>query len=390
MKWKTLIAAGITMALWHAHALAEGSIEERIAAMERRIQDLENRVAAQDKTIVEKERQIAELQEDEGGWFDSTEVSGLIEIEAGRENPYEGDNASDVSVATVELGVAAQVHDWVGGEVVLLYEEGETDLEVDVATVTVGPPDGPWSFTAGQYYLPFGTFETTMISDPLTLEVGETRDTALQLGFSSGGLHGAVFGFNGDNTDNGKDRISGYGAAIGYSMENETSAFDLNLSYINDIGDSDSLQDLIRGNLGGSDEEDNEVDDHVAGWSAAARLRYGNISLMGEYLAAREDFESTEVEFDGDGAEPSSWMTEVAYDFSFAGREATFALGYQGTDEALALELPEERFLVGLSFELFEGTALAFEWAHDDDYDEKDGGSGEDANIITAQLATEF
>jgi len=386
MKLRTLIAAGITITLWHAHALAEGSIEERIAAMERRIQYLEDRVAAQDRAIVDKDRQIAELQEN--SWFNSTEVSGLIEIEAGRESPYEGDDASDVSVATVELGIAAQVHDWVGGEVVLLYEEGETDLEVDVATVMIGPPDGPWSFTAGQYYLPFGTFETNMISDPMTLEVGETRDTALQFGFSSGGFHGAVFGFNGDNTDDGKDRISGYGAAMGYSMENETSAFDLNLSYINDIGDSDSLQDLIRDNLGS--EEDNEVDDHVSGWSAAAHLRYGNVSLIGEYLAAREDFQSNEVEFDGDGAEPSSWMTEVAYDFNFAGREATFALGYQGTDEALALELPEKRFLVGLSFELVEGTALAFEWAHDDDYDKKDGGSGKNANIVTAQLATEF
>lgn len=386
MKLRILIAAGITINLWHAHALAEGSIEERMAALERRIQYLEDRVAAQDRAIVDKDRQIAELQE--SGWFDSTEVSGLIEIEAGRESPYEGDDASDVSVATVELGVAAQVHDWVGGKVVLLYEEGETDLEVDVATVTIGPPDGPWSFTAGQYYLPFGTFETNMISDPLTLEVGETRDTALQFGFSSGGFHGAIFGFNGDNTDNGKDRISGYGAAMGYSMENETSAFNLNLSYINDIGDSDSLQDLIRDNLGS--EEDNEVDDHVSGWSAAAHLRYGNVSLIGEYLAAREGFQSNEVEFDGDGAEPSSWMTEVAYDFNFAGREATFALGYQGTDEALALELPEKRFLVGLSFELIEGTALAFEWAHDDDYDKKDGGSGENANIVTAQLATEF
>ena len=37
-----------------------------------------------------------------------------------------------------------------------------------------------------------------------------------------------------------------------------------------------------------------------------------------------------------------------------------------------------------------DNTALSFEWAHDTDYDVADGGTGENADTLTAQLAVEF
>lgn len=100
----------------------------------------------------------------------------------------------------------------------------------------------------------------------------------------------------------------------------------------------------------------------------------------------------SEMEFEGEGAEPTSYMVEAASDFELAGRPATFALGYQETDKAAALELPEERFLVGLSVEMMDGVALAVEGAFDEDYGDPETNdySGEDADIVTFQLATEF
>ena len=409
---KTLVVAGTALLIWHLPALAQETIEERLANMERRIQYLEKRVSAQDEVIIEKDRQIAKLMESENqgaqedGWLNSVEVSGLVEVEAAYEDPYEGDSTSDAVLATMELGVAARITDWVGTEVVLLHEEDETDIEVDVATMMIGPADGPWSFTAGQYFVPFGTFESNFISDPMTLELGETRESALQFGFESNGFHGALFAFNGDNDEDGDDRFASFGAALGYSAEREESGFAVNLSYISDIGDSDSLRDIIADGLAaGPDGEiedlemtpddetadnDADYDSHVSGWSASAVLRLGNLSLLAEYLGASEDFEAHEIEFDGKGAEPSSYMLEAALDFDLAGKPATVAVGYQETDEALALELPEERFLLGFSVEMMEGVALAVEGAFDEDYGKSDGGTGKDADIVTVQLATEF
>ncbi len=379
MELKTVIVAGAATLFWHTAGWAQSAADDRLTGVERRIQYLEERVAAQDEAIVEKDRRIAELSEGQGGWFDAVEIGGLVELEGSYSNPYEGNDETDAAVATVELGVAAQVHDWAGGEVVLLHEEDDTPLEVDVAMVTVGPPDGPLSFVGGQYYLPFGTFETNLISDPLTLEVGETRETAVQLGFSSEGFSGSVYAFNGDNNRNGKDRIAGYGAAVGFSMEREEAGFGLNLSYINDIGDSDSLQGTL---------ESNDIADRVPGWAVGVTLGLGGVSVIGEYLAALDDFDANDVPLGG--AEPSSWMVEAAYDLDTGDRAVTLAVGYQGTDEALALELPETRFLVGLSIDVFEQVALAVEWARDEDYGRSDGGTGQNADTFTAQLAVEF
>ena len=177
---------------------------------------LEERVAAQDRAIVEKDRRISSLTPREDAWFDRMEVGGVVEVEA----VSPGAGKSDADVATVELGAAVQVHDRAGAEAVPLYED-EENLNVDAATLTAGPPDGPWSFTAGRYALPFGT--TSLVSDPVTLEIGETA-----LGFD--GFGASAFAFNGGLDRGGGDRISGFGAAAGYAMESEDSAFGVNVS----------------------------------------------------------------------------------------------------------------------------------------------------------------
>ena len=374
------------MVTWHMPVLALETIEERIANMERRIQFLEERAASQDKEIAEKDRQLAKLSGQGDGWLNSIEISGVVEVEAAYADPSGGNEESDAAVATVELGIAAQISDMVSAEVVLLHEEDDTPLEVDVATMTFG--SGPWAVMVGQYFVPFGVFESSFISDPLTLELGETRESALQFGFESGGFHGAVYTFNGNLDEDGDSEIDSFGVAAGYSAEGEGTEFGVNLAYISDIGDSDSLQDLINESLSG----DVDYDSQVGGWSASALLRFGNLSLLTEYLGATENFEVDELAFEGEGAEPTSYMIEAALKFELASIPATFAVGYQKTDEAAALELPEERFLVGLSVEMMEGVTLAVEGTFDEDYGNSDAGdySSGDADIVTLQLATEF
>jgi len=195
-----ILAAAIASALaWPAQSSAGN--EAQLERLEQRIQYLEQRVQSQDEVIRDKDRHLEALMGDEpgGDWFRNVEIGGLIDLEVGYSDPYDADSTSDVTVATVELGIAAQVTDWVAGEITLLYEQDEMDLEVDVATITVAPPDGRWFVNAGQFYLPFGVYETNLVSDPLTLEIGETRETSVQFGFESAGASGSVYVFNGDN-----------------------------------------------------------------------------------------------------------------------------------------------------------------------------------------------
>jgi len=332
-------------------------VDDRLTDSEKRIHYLENRIANQEQTMLEKEAT-------------GFRIRGLIEIEA-----MSGDGDSDISLATAELGIYGRVNDMIEGELTFLYE-GET-TDVDVAAIHIAPSGSHWSSSIGQIYVPFGAFETNMISDPLTLELGETRENAVRVNFQSDGLLASAYLFNGSNKQHGgaDDRIDNFGLSLAYAAE----GFVIGYGYINDIGDSDNLQDAINANLGS-----NDIQAHVPGHTLNARFEFGAFDVIAEYLAAGDHFEVTELPFSGTGAKPSAMNIEAGYTFELAGKAATFAVGAQRSREAEVLELPKSRVMSALSVAIAKNTTLAFEYARDEDY------AGEKSNTLTAQLAVEF
>ena len=320
---------------------------------------------------------------------DHVELSVLAEVEGSSADNFAGEDTSDIVLATVEIGLDATVSEWSSAHILLLYEEGEENdhLMVDEGTITIGNLEKfPFYLTAGKMYVPYGNFESNMVSDPLTLEIGETGDSAIQIGFEAGGFYGSIYGFNGDVNEAGEhgDYIDNFGANAGFTMENDIIAMDVGLGYITNIGDTDGLGDFLDGAVA------SEVKDYVDGISAHAIVTVGPFSMVAEYLAALDDFELGEIDFDGSGAEPKAYNFEVAFSTELIARETTFAIGYQATDEALALELPESRIIGTASMEIMPYTALAVEYFHDEDYSRSDGGTGNDADTLTIQLALEF
>jgi hypothetical protein len=404
-------AVALTLAAGLVPALRAQTLEDRVEALERENQRMREQLAVQDERIQgapervkDLEDQLADKQRTGASWFENIEISGLVEVEAGYFEPFTGDpSESDIVLATFELGILSQIGDWieVGGS--LLYEEDDTDLEVDTAFATIYNPDvAPVYLTAGQIYVPFGVYETNLVSDPLTLEIGETRETTALLGVEYQGIGASVYGFNGDNKLNGDSRISSWGANLSYAWEQDDVAVAASAGWINNLGDSDSLQDTLSDNRNATFEELLEAEDpradtfstdpvnRTAGWTAAIGVVVGQFNFIGEYLSATDNFDPDSLSFKDNGAEPSAWNIELGYSFPVLGKETVAAVAYQGTDEALALELPKESWLVGWSIGIFENTALSFEYRHDSDYDEDDGGTGESGNSFVAQLAVEF
>ena len=327
------------------------------------------------------------LAAEENQWSTGVTVTGLVQVEARYNQDYDEVDASDFVVDELGVGIEAQVHKWATAQIVFLYEEGSTPLEIDEAIITLGNLEAsPVYLSTGQLYVPFGNFESNMISDPLTLELAEAREKALQLGFEAGGAYGSVYGFNGSTQDDANNTIDHYGAQIGFAMETGPASFDLGIGYISDIGDSDGLTDAL-----GGDNVANLVNyDYVGGLGAHLILNFGTLNLVGEYVMALDTFKKDHLAFNGYGAEPKAWNAEVGYTFNLANKEITFALGYQGTEEALALGLPEKRYLGGLSVGIFQNTTFSLEYAFDEDYSQSEGGTGEDANQVILQLAVEF
>jgi hypothetical protein len=350
-------------------------MQERLATQEARLRTQQATIAEQAAVIEAQRESLAmETASDAGSWTDRIEIGGVVEVEAYHASPYDGDDESDVALATFELGIAAQVTDWVEAGASLLYEEDDTPLEVDTAYVTIAnAEESPWSLTAGQIYVPFGSYETNLVSDPLTLDLGETRETAVHVGWTSGGLAAGAYLFNGDKPNSGND-IDAWGAHAAYEHELGNGAVAVSAGYLSDLGESDGLQDDVT------------VSDQVPAWTVSAAATLGEVMIIAEYLAATKSFDAA----DFGGAKPAAWNVEAGYAFELFDRPATVAAGYQGTDDAVDIGLPERRLLAALSVEIYNNTSLSFEWAHDTDYGSGAGGTGKDGDTVLAQLAVEF
>lgn len=368
---KSLIALAVGAALSGAGANA-ASTEDRLKALEKRLNYLEQRVRAQDEVIQEKDRQIADLtrvSSGGGAWFQSVEIGGVVEIEAGHTEQDGASDTSDITVPIVEIGIAAQVNDWVAAELVALYEDdGDSngDLNIDVAVITIADPDANWYFLGGQYTVPFGVYETHMISDPLTLELGETSDAGIQFGMANDTVGAAVFVFEGDQ---GNREIDNFGATVGFETETKGIGFAASAGYLNDIAEADAIVD-----------DGTAMTDEAGAWVVSAMISVGNFSLIGEYLTATDEIAAYAND------EPSAFNIEAAYTFHAGSTPAGVAIGYQGTDDAAntAGGMPESRILAAVGFEIMDRTSLAFEYAMETDY------AGAESNTLTGQLAVEF
>ena len=336
---------------------------------------LDERSGAEESGALEKLLQLT----------DRLSFSGLIEVESFVRNSFDGEDESDITLATVELGLDAQIADWVTGHILLLWEEDDTEpIDVDEGTITLGNPDiFPVYLTAGKMYVPFGVFETNMIQDPLTLELGETRESALLMGFDISGFYASAYIFNGDIDEYGDDNeIKCYGASAGYAFENDNMGLDIGVDWINNLVDTDGLGDFV-------EEEGLALKDYMGGLAAHAILNAGLFTLIGEYVGGTDDPEFNLGLFEVELEAMSAWNIEFGYTFEMVGKEATLAVAYQGTDECGGF-LPEERYLAAIGIGIGEYVGLALEYAHDDDYDKVDGGTGDDADMITVQLAVEL
>jgi hypothetical protein len=317
--------------------------------------------------------------EEEGAapWFDRVTLSGAIEVE-GSIRRDDVTTESDIAVATLELGVDAEVSDYSSAHVHLLYEDDPGTLDVEEAMITLGnTAKFPLFLSAGKMYVPFGNYESHMLTDPYTLELGETNEGALQIGLEAGGFRTSVYAFNGDTSNGGDDKAQHYGASFGYGMERKDFRLDLGADWQRSIRDSDGLFDAT----GGVAPHDQGVNDYVPGVAAHLTVGAGPVTLIGEYVAALDDLYGA-----GSNSEVSAFNLEAGLTFQLGTMETFVAVGYQETDEADSI-MPEQRLLASMAVAVMPGTTVHFEWMNEEDYQVN---GGLDWDVYTLQLAVSF
>jgi len=387
IKKYTILVLFFNVFFLNANADDMAELKAQMKAMQQQMQLMQQKLDEQQKKLEQQEEMVADRQPSDDSSentlaheiADSITVSGALVVNAGRTDSdgWSGESHSDIILDTLELGIDTQVTPWVNGHILFLYEQDDNDnLLVDEGTITIGNQEvSPFYLSAGRMYLPFGNFSSHMISDPITLTLGETREEAIQIGMDlDNGLYTSAYVFNGkiDEADNTYSRtsnshIDNFGFNIGYILENDNMSLDIGMGYINNIASSDGLQDSASDNAlcGG----DGCIKDYVGGLSLHAVVSFGDVSFIGEYVGALEEFEASEVSsINTKKLQPKTWNIEAGYHFNLMGKNANIAVAYQASDEFyLATDSTdhfEKAWLLGMNVDIYKNTVLSFEWRH--------------------------
>ncbi len=296
------------------------------------------------------------------------EYGALFEWEVGH-----SDGETEETMATVELGAGWQATDWLHGDVVFLYEEGDTDpMELDQLYLTLGDTEAfPFYFQAGKFYVPFGHFDSFFISDPIVLELAEGREEGATLGFEMGGFDACVTVFDSE-VGGGSDRNAILAAS--YGVEDGDASLAVGASLIHNILDADGLTGVL-------EEAGYTSADEAAGFNAWLTATRGRATLLAECVQA---LDSIQIDGADTGLRPGSLNLELGYNLTDAVQVGAKVERSQEVADWFA----EQRVGLVCNWSVFDydlfAAGVSFEYLH-----EKFDG-GDDADRITLQFAVEF
>jgi hypothetical protein len=310
-------------------------------------------------------------------------LSGKAEPVGVINNPFRGNNSADLTLGSNELDVAAALNQNVEAYISIAYDESPPDVgprinnsafNLNLGFVNIGNLDNsPFYFTAGQLYVPFGRYSSSMISAPLTLNLARTKTRPFILGYKSQestGPFAAVYIYRSD-TVLGKAGVGGVNLGYLYDYHNVTG--ELGASYISSINDASGMQST-GSNMGttfggfGSFTNGNEAVRKTEAVDVHGNMAYDRFNLAAEWVGTVQGFRPQDLSYNGRGAKPQAVQTELDMTFRAFNRPSSIGVGYQWSKDALALNLPQHRFVGVFNISIWKDTVESLEYKHDIDY----------------------
>lgn len=339
------------------------------------------------------------------------DISGETQITAFEQQPYTGTNNSDINLTDAEMDIDAILNPWVLAFMTFNYDNTppaigprvtNSRVYMDRGFVTIGNLNRfPIYASMGQLYVPFGAYSTSMISTPLTQILGRIRARAFVLGFDQSGtyngLNASIYAFKGDSStsqDNSPPaQINNYGANIDYTVNEAAWSGGLGVSYVANITDSQGMQETggdssgFNGFGGNNPAVNTEVLVHkVPAYDLHGNLGVGDFSLVAEYLSTVGGFNAQDLTLNGNGARPAAFNSELGYNFKMFAHPSAFVVGYGQSWDALALQLPQRRYVAVLNTSFWRDTVEGLEFRHDINYGSNDTATGQQVAVATSGL----
>ncbi|OGT06880.1 MAG: hypothetical protein A2103_05325 [Gammaproteobacteria bacterium GWF2_41_13] len=336
-------------------------------------------------------------------------LSGDVEGKAFYTRPYHGPRTTDLNLTGAELDAFAEISQWVNGFATFEYDNSynaagtrrvsNSNVRLGKGFLTLGNlTKSPVFGSLGQMNVPFGRYSSFMISDPLTQTLAKTKARALSLSYIAWNPaaniitpYAHVFGFKGDAKYGNSNMVNQYGGDLGFWLGNDTWNVDSGVSYMADMADATGMQETGRTDVAfqGFDQagSNEKMIRGVPAFDWHNTFTYDQYNVVMEYVTAMRAFSPLNATYNGRGAKPSAVDLEGAYNFKLFTLPTYFAVGVQGSKDALVFNVPRVRYIAALSSTVLTNTILTLEYRHDVNYGSHDTATGAGAIAYnTAEL----
>lgn len=329
-------------------------------------------------------------------------LSGLVEGQAGYFNPGVGHSVTSIELSGATINATFfGPSDWTLGFAEFSYDNSppvgspytatsnfrvsNSRMYLNRAFITIGDLlQSPIYGTFGQFYVPFGNYASSMISDPLTRDLARTKARAINIGIDptcDNTLFGSAYIFQGDSFTGSSSRINNGGVDIAYRFKQPSFSGTFGAGVIANLSDSVGMQ------IGNNFQNFEHIARRVPAYNLRGHLSFGeHIDLIGEYVGAAKRYAVSDMTYNGLGARPWAFNSELDYSFSmFSGKPTSVGVGYGHSSQALALGLPVNRYTIVLNTSLFRNTLQSLEFRHDREYSATAVATKANAAIATPQ-----
>lgn len=327
-------------------------------------------------------------------------LSGVVETSANYFNPGGRPSTTDIDVTNTSLDLfMLGPSEWILGFIGFTYNNNtpatdvfggtsqyrvaDSRVFVNNAFVTIGNfTQSPMYATFGQFNVPFGQYSSVMVSTPLTTLLARTKARAIEFGFrmqGDNGLYGATYIFRGDSHATSVPKVNNGGLNLGLKFKRDWLKGRIGGGVIANIADSSGMQ------LGANFQNVEQLVHRVPAYNAHAQLSIGtHIDFIAEYVGAATRFNPNNMSYKGHGAQPTALDFEAAFNADlFESKPSSIAVGYQQSQQALALGLPLNRVSLVLNTSWWRNTLQSLEFRRDREYAASDTATGA-GNVVSA------
>lgn len=365
-------------------------------------------------------------------WFNNVLISGGVNVDGNlggskaRNQDYTGENNSRASLNDAYVNVKGNVGDWVSGVLSISYNSVEAN-QAGVAPVMTMRPAGnyyldnsqapyqndtlnleeayvrianfnesPVYAELGRQYIEFNHYNTHPIIRSLDQVLSESNQTVGEIGVvTPQGFHASLYGFDNQLANDSNEDNGNFGLGVGYSQDMDQMKFDVGAGYLYNmaggVSDVTASINTVHSSFGNPTGMYYSV---VGGGALWGKVQSGPFGLKANYVSAMSDFDVRDLPYINGatlaGAKPWAFGIQGDYGFNAIGKQHDVYLGYQKGHDMVALATPKDRVLVGYNVGIVKNADVGLEYAHDQDYDTNEGGTGNKSNVVAVRLGVKF